>query len=553
MTQFNKWPALAALGKDDRPHILVWLGPFFISPTTSNQRSIYGWVAPLPQHPGKSSRRIKPGKFPDSLGMVRIQQVEFGVGDLAMLHVGQIFRQQKPVRLRRSRLHQLTFTADFDQQAVIPIDQLHGLNAENTWLSGTWERLKDTPCIVLPSENATIVIPIPEMLRWCYGTSSRMLHAVLSQEIGPLIQQVQDSGTLHQGIYAMTMPEDFPETDAPLFAWLALDAKAREAAERVDLQVLARHRDNSSNPRATFPYTGQKQLSLQGRWVTKNLFLASLIQHVDFTPPFQAVALPRPQEPAPPTSTSPSPGSQLIERRKRQRQIKNPERYTLRSDIEPGPGRATARLPALPAQFSAHIPIIHLTETGGTQKAVVEYLSLHPPRTLTTNLGKDPDSQAGRAVLASPTKHESPVVNDTFLQLRLALDLLGQHLKVREIPVNNPLGSEGRFQRWFNPVTKERIGCLIAEIETPSTQFYYLLEKELVWETYGPLILATRGSSATEAELNSLMEARQRSRTWPKTVPGWTLIHIRHSYGSPEGLAVGLRKAMQLPGTPSRP
>jgi hypothetical protein len=215
------------------------------------------------------------------------------VGDLAALHTGLLFRHQKVVRLKRPILEELAFTADFDQQDIRAISQIQGLDEKNSWLGGVWEKLKACPCIVLSGDGERVVIPVPEVLRWCYGSSSRVLQAVLSSEIGTVIKEVMGSGRLHDGVYQMTLPPDFLESDAPMLAWLALDAAARQVAERVDLQLMAVHQGETSNPRTRFPYGGQRQISVQGRRIGEGLFLASLIQHVEFTPPFRAVALSR--------------------------------------------------------------------------------------------------------------------------------------------------------------------------------------------------------------------------------------------------------------------
>jgi hypothetical protein len=68
------------------------------------------------------------------------------------------------------------------------------------------------------------------------------------------------------------------------------------------------------------------------------------------------------------------------------------------------------------------------------------------------------------------------------LNLRQALAFLPPPLRIQEIPVNNPLGGKGRFNNWLRP-DGERVGCLVAQIETEKG-YFYLLEKELVRETY---------------------------------------------------------------------
>lgn len=548
----KSWPALGALKDDDFLRVLVWLGPFFLNHAAPSQRSLYAYTAVIPDSRGKTPRRLGGGRLPATLGSAAVTRSEFGVGDLAALHTGMLFRRQRLVRLKRPILQELTFTADFDRQEINAISQIQGLDEKNSWLGGAWDRLGASPCVVLSGDWGRVVIPVPEVLRWCYGSSSRVLQAVLSNEIGTVIEAVMGSGRMHDGVYQMNVPADFLDSDAPLLAWLALDPAARQVAERMDLQIMAVHHGGQSHPKTRFPYGGLRQLSVQGRRIGDDLFLASLIQHVAFTPPFRGVALS--------TTTSTQTGQQAEaepQRRSHQKHIRHPENHVLLSNTEPRRRGSAARLPGLVSQFSNIVPVIRTPELGEGETVTTLFTVMQPARVLTTGLGEDADSVAGRAVIAHPQPgQESPILDSLFLNLRQALAFLPPTLRIQEIAVNNPLGSEGRFNNWLKR-DGERVGCLVIQIETQTTKgFLYLLEKELVRETYGPLILATRrptGARATEAELSSLMDTRRKGRTWPREVPGWTLTHIKHGYGSPGGMAAGILKAMQLPLPPLRP
>lgn len=537
----TRLPQLGVLPEDGLLWMLVWLGPFFFEPGAS-QRGVLGFLAAVPGSAGKTPARVNRGRFPHHLDLSRVLRVEFSTGDLAALHPGMMFRNRKLVRNRRSLLSFESFTADFAQQSAFRLHERPDLTRENTLTGGAWPLLEPSGCVSLPTNGVELIIPATEVLRWCYGSSSRVLQAALSQELGELLRAVEQDGILSDGTYTMTLPQGFPAEDAPLLAWLTLDPAARKAALQVDLQiVVGKTRTEQGEfffPKVRFPYTGQRQIACQGRYIGEQAFLVSRIIDLEFEPPFGQVYL-RQASPGLPAGEGGEPSEGT---RSQRRRVKNADSVTLHSGIEPEDNRSSTRLPGLSSQFTGLVPVLAEGIEGEEGPLLTPHF-LAPPRHVSTGLGQDRGSGVSRAVLlASGT--ETPVNNEDFRALRAILPHLG--LDHQELPINNPGGTEGRF-RHLRKGNGQRVGCLVIQLSAQG-QFFYLLEKERVTEQYGPLLLATRGKAATDAQLSALMDTWTTRRRWPKAVPGWHLTHIPHNYSSAENFAAGVRKRLALPG-----
>ncbi|MDV6374170.1 hypothetical protein [Deinococcus arenicola] len=545
------WPQFNSLPKDDLLWMITWLGPLYRDQNAPSQYAVLCHLTTLYPSKRRSPRQVNYGAFPrpDQFSSHRVRSIALSSGDLAALCVGMIFRNGKLVTPRKTLTPAEHFRADFGAQKSLKLSELPLLDQKTALMAGDWATMAASGCVALPDDQGRmLLIPVLEVIRWSYGASSRLLQAVLSGEIGAVIEQVQASGTLEGRDYFMTVPGEFPETDAPLLARLALDEQAGKQARQVHLQIIAgKDRQAYHFPRAIFPYArppeGQpfRAFAAQGRWLDPQHYLVHRVLYVSDSPPFGAVYLPPQVElDGPPQDTD---AAQTRHARARRGNVRKAQLY---SNQEPRAARTATRLPALPAMLSDFTAVLRLPPSKEQSGARLLPRTPVAGTSFSTGLGSDRASALKRAVLAHDRREdETPILTDYFVQLRAAVGRLSlTGFTVSELLVNNPGGQEGRFEHWRRE-NGQRIGCLVIEVQNGAT-FFYLLDKELVHEPYGPLILAHRTGfpHASAAEVNVLMNTRVHQRTWPKSAMGWTLTHIRHQYANAETYARGLQKHM---------
>lgn len=532
------WPQFASLRDDELLWMLVWLGPFNPQPENS-QPGLFGFIAPISHSARKPPSKINRGRFPTHFELHRVLRVEFSLGDLAALHPSMMFRHRKLVRNHRPLTTTATFLTDFDSQRPLRLGGSSDLNRDNTLTGGAWPFLTHSGYVELEAQGSRLFVPALEIMRWCYGTSSRMLQAIISNEIEDILQTLDQTSVFNSQSYTMTLPSGFPVEDAPQLAWLALDPVARHTVLQTE-QAFAVGQHTAPDglyvyPKVAFPYQGLRQMTCQGRPLDTG-FLVTRILEVEIELPFNEVVL-RKQSTTQNTAIQPVSTTTRTIRRK----VKNASRLTLYSNAEPRDNRSATRLPALPSQFTDRVAIaLQQTDTDG-QISVTPFF-IPPPRKLTTGTGKDPNSTTSRGILQGE-KSETPIENDDFRGFRQMLRHL--NLPYTERFVNNSGGSESRFSSLYKP-GGERVGCLIVEIKHDG-QFWYLLEKERVTEACSPLLLARRTSQADDLTLSALMDTWSRKRRWPGEAPDWSLQRIAHNFATPQTYAKGIRRRLQLP------
>ncbi|WP_148231819.1 hypothetical protein [Deinococcus proteolyticus] len=533
----KKWPQLNALPEDNRLWMLIWLGPLEPRPGNS-QPGLLAFLAAIPYSARRSPAQVNYGRFPQSFDLERVLRVEFSLGDLPALHVGMMFRNRKLVRNRRPLTITETFLADFDSHKALRLTESPDLNATNTLTGNAWDMLSHSGYVALETNSRRLLVPALELIRWSYGTSSRVLQSIVSGEIGSVLSEISQSGVLQDGIYKYPLPKGFPATDTPQLAWLTLDPVARKAALQLANELSVGQRQTSQGlfvyPKVAFPYRGLRRFTCQGRYLADS-FLVTRIIDLDLSLPFNEVQLLQ--------ESGEAYSSMQLETQTRtlRRKVKNASQISLHSNIEPQSNRSAVLLPALPALFSDRVPI-SLQHSDREGHSSFSPFFIPSPRHLTTGTGQDRSSPARQAVLQGE-KIEAPIENDDFRGLRQMLPHL--NLPYKELTINNPGGTESRFGNLLKP-DGERVGCLVIELQNDD-QYWYLLEKERVNEVCGSLLLATRKLQADEQTITALMDTWRRKRRWPGQLPEWYLQRIAHSFTSAETYAAGILRRLRLP------
>jgi hypothetical protein len=553
------WPRFQSMPEDGRLWLLTWLGPFYIEPNMTSQRSVLAVVSALRGSKGRSPSKVTYGRYPSPNRVEEHRLVSFAVGDLPALAIGTLYREGRPLTRSKSPLKVQEFRLDFDRQQVVRLGAPQGaagrpvvpeLSEERLLLGGVWDLMGPSACVALPlrDDPLGLVVPVTEVLRWCYGSSSRMLQAVLSGDLVRVLDEIIAGSSQQGGKIHLNLPPGFVEADAHTLAWLASDTYARERALTVDRSVLVsssqiEHRPDLSFPGAVFPYTGPQQLNALGRWLPRGAgllprFLVHRVVSTSFQPAFtprlttvehhavqgrntgQAVR----NRPAPPAAG---------------------RRSTLTSKVEPRRVGNPARLLALPSQFS-NLPVAETSVTAPPALSTLPVSTETPTGLFSTGLGIDAASRARRATLVHRPENEHrtpPVRSDGFETLRRVLSLLeAQGFTIAQLAVNHPGGAESRFRDWQWPGGQgESIACLIAELSRGGG-YAYLFEKERRGAEYSPLLIARHENwrEAAASELQALLDLRAGGQTWPRTHGDWVLVKVPHTFTTDQSFGAGI-------------
>ena len=546
-------PRFQALPDDDLIWVLTWLGPLFIDQRAPSQHAVLGFLAPLLDSKTRSPAQFNNGAFPrpNQFNLEEVRRVVFSAGDLAALAPGMCFRNRRVIQTKKELLKEEGFTLNFDQQQCDALSDISGLNSRTTLLGNRWNEASPGACVRLQTRSGVSVLtPIGEVLRWSYGSSSRLIQATLSGEVSAAVEEVKQAATLLSGgTYQMMVPPAFPEADAPTLAWLALDASALEVASRLRTQLAVSavrpEQPQWRYPRTLFPFSGVLPMQALGRWLDRAIFLVCRILSLRRRLPYQGLRLPPLTEAAEGGVADGEPQQRTARQR-----LQNVSKATLHSVREPSDARSITTLPALPAQFSEGTVISRLKQVDArVQGGDVTYRRVPAGTKFTTGLHSGPGSALKRVVLARTPGNkppDAPLLLKDFEHLRTVLQALREEqAQVTERPINNPDGNEGRFRDWFK-ADGQRYGCLVAEIILQG-RYFYILDKENLTGQYGPLILARRqgDGQATDAVLDALMTTRAKGRRWPKEAQGWTLWPVSHTFTSPARFAKSLLKRME--------
>lgn len=547
------WPRFSDFPQDGRLWMLAWLGPLFDDHADTGEHALYGYLVPVTRSKKRSPAQINKGYFPQNrqFDPSALRRVTLDASHLTALSIGMMFRDGKLVMSRKPLLWRASFQLDTTRQQAQRLSESNLLTPEQLLLEQAADTLSHAAYLALPDDQGrTIIIPALEVLRWLYGSSSRVLQDVFSGAIVGTVAEVQSHASWQGTHYHMPLPAGFLPTDAALLAALATQNAALQAAQQVHLSISAGGKDRTFFPKATVPVTGWQRASVLGRYLDRErkTFLAHRILVWPQRLPFQSIRLPdQIEHVSDGTLTEPLQETRTQTHRAR---VNNASRLTLEARTAPS-NRTPLRLPALPAQFSDFSAISrdHRQETAQSGAVPLQTKFISPGKTFSASPVTQPGSHTKQGVLgADMQSDESPVYADYFTKLREAVDLLKHRYTFTEHPINAPGATEGRFQGWYKS-DKQRVACLVIEAERISKpqQFFYLLEKERIGGSFGPLILAQKadGKQATESELAALMQTRVGQTTWPKQVSGWRLRQVRHIYKEEAAYADALRRFME--------
>lgn len=502
--------------------MIRWLGPLHLDADASGQMQLDAVVAGLALD--------KPAGYPRSNQLECEHIAPFGIGDLPALSTAsyyQLGRANGAIPLARQ-----TFTLDCSTQHQMrlrdKVNNSYPLRIFNVAEPSHWNQLYDCSITRVEHNNdpCGVLFPAMEILRFAYGSSSAMLQALTDGSLNHILDEVNEHSRMEDGVQVIHLPPGFQPEDAATFAWLLQDEFARTSALHVHTSIVVNRERRRSYPQPRLPYGGVQEFEVKGRTVTgedgKERFLVHHILRVNVTLRWDVGI-------AAPTSQAGSGIALADQHRSLRLPDADPRRSRLDSSAAPGQRGATARLPALPSQFSDTRPLRVSAPKATSGQAVQVSGQISSPPTPWGTFSTDPSHEAGartrRGTLAVPTADRAAPIQADFSAIRRIVDLIrkrGHHTHERP-PSTFPGTSEP---------------ALIVEVERQG-RFSYLVERERVGDrSSGPLIVAHLANCrrASENELEALLALRSGSRTWPQFDRSnlWRMERVNHAYTSDE-------------------
>lgn len=492
--------------------------PLNVSTTTDTTVS---WIGPLTisgDTPGQ--RAFIVGKSEKNAYHLRI----LAVGELARARLQTV---DSPPEVTEH------FQADFDKQTCQPL-LANGqalLPLASILPSGIRPFMQHSMCVCLPLVNdpCGIVIPVAEMLRHCYGSSSRLLQAVLSHQLPELLRRARSVSELagtQRRFYEV--PDELQPGDLHMLTHLLADPKAEGQALQVDHNISAVFTTlnsglNVSHFSALFPFSGQHPLTAQGRWVDTGTFRRFLVHRITSLKIDLSItsALPTPDSPADPTDLPPQ------THRRSARPGNAPEKLDSSQTTQRG-----KKMQVLNAQAS----VFSRNRLGRFTLGLAPLPSASPRSGPARTSALSTSPRSSQDATARPVTLASLSLSATleFQPLLAALAYLRtQGHQITERPLAQNRAEQGFF-------------CLIHTMKVTGG-WVYLVEKDRPTpSSSGPLIVCWKAdrSEASDAELIHLLSQRIGQRTWPRQVAGWTLRRVTHGYTTPETFGKAILAAL---------
>ncbi|GAA5512689.1 hypothetical protein Dcar01_01407 [Deinococcus carri] len=541
-------PRFASLPDDDGVWLLTWLGLFDIDSNMPTQRTMRGVVQRIRDSSGKTFREVFQNGYPERReAFDNMRLVQFAVGDLPMLSIGTFFSKGRAYAPRRGLLREQSFKIDFGRQQVFRLGDPPTLLPFESLVARHAEPVVNQSAVTAFTRSTDpygICVPVAELLRWCYGSSSRMLQAVLSDELARVLDWVDEHALLNGNRLDLVLPPGFPPQDAYTLAWLSQDTQARLQALNIDRSIAVtrgRGRERGdptsgiSHPSALFPYNGVRRVRARGRWVpapegspSRRRFLVHQILDVDYRLPYE-VTLPIPQ-------TGEEADAPQGERNRRLPPVQG-QHTVLVSDQEPRRGGQARLLSALPSQFSDEKVLPREEGIAQAPDNLTFFAAPTPIGTFSTGLGSDVHSHARQVTITrkandEPPEMAPPPARDDLAALRRVADLLREAgFQTEEVPV---------------PLPPEHAEHLVVHVFQPPFHAY-LAERARRPGEYGPLLVAARLglAPATTDDLRPLLTTRQGRRSWPAALPGWQLLTVPHAFTDDQRFAAGVQGRLE--------
>lgn len=340
------FPQLHQLSPDERPWRIDWFGEIGYPGTVRQYRHpcIKVAISPLLDSPDRF------GLAGDHTTDTQHQRnVWAPLGALPRLRIGDLWQAGECVKAPPYTLHSFNLRIASDTTAVVKA----GLSIDDDYLlpfsAHPWHRLHThSYCVtVKTTHGSTLIIPGVELIRFYFGSSSNLLHRLMTQ---PLREEALwrekhfDATKRHLHI---KLVDGLSGVSAADIGRIALDSHAwRAAAGIYGHCIKATSQGETAYPYAVFPFHGATTIVAHGMWLptgdqANHNFLVFCLRHCSHPFPFDSLTYEAgdrqvQKRASPSEDTSNETPSQLC--------CKTPHTGAALDDTDPGAGKRTRRI-----------------------------------------------------------------------------------------------------------------------------------------------------------------------------------------------------------------
>lgn len=257
------------LTPDERMWRIDWFGELFYPPFLGNsQPSVQVAISPIQHDPSDSNAMLAA----NATTLSNQRQISLKIGLLGLLKIGDIWQNGRCIstpdyeieRFEKVSINKTTTSIikaglSIDDNFILPLNE------------HPWHRLQTMSyCICVTIKNdKRIIIPCIELIRFYFGSSSKLLHRLLTRQISTedfyrSINFDNSSGHLH-----LKLAENLSGVSAADIGRIALDNNAWRAARLIFDTCLAA--STAREPIYTytgFPFIGETDLVCTGKWIS---------------------------------------------------------------------------------------------------------------------------------------------------------------------------------------------------------------------------------------------------------------------------------------------
>lgn len=261
--------SIPQLTPDERMWRIDWFGEFYYPPILGNsQPSVRVAVSPVICDPTDADAM----QAPIATNLNNQRQISLKVGLLGLVKIGDIWQNGRHIstpdyqteRFEKLNINKTTSTfikagLPINGEFIIPLDE------------HPWHRLQTMSyCLHVagPGEER-IIIPCVELIRFYFGSSSKLLHLLFTRQITPEDFLKSSHFNNSSGHLHLKLAENLSGMSATDIGRMVLDNNAWRAARLIfDTCMAASTAREPIYPFTGFPFVGETDLVCTGKWIS---------------------------------------------------------------------------------------------------------------------------------------------------------------------------------------------------------------------------------------------------------------------------------------------
>lgn len=261
--------SIPQLTPDERMWRIDWFGEFYYPPILSNsQPSVRVAISPVLCDSSDSGAMLAA----TATNLNNQRQISLKAGLLGLVKIGNIWQNGQCIstpdyqteKFEKLNVNKTTSTIikaglPINGEFILPLDE------------HPWHRLQTMSyClnVMLPNDRR-IIIPCVELIRFYFGSSSKLLHLLFTRQISTEDFWKHNNFDSHSGHLHLKLAESLSGMSATDIGRIALDNNAWRAARLIfDTCMAASTARESIYPFTGFPFVGETDLVCTGKWLS---------------------------------------------------------------------------------------------------------------------------------------------------------------------------------------------------------------------------------------------------------------------------------------------